>query len=290
VLTVADGRATGPFAWNDWKAALVRELYRKTLMALEKGEIPTRSDVAARAREIEAYEPTLAGRAEEILATLPPSYLAATSIPDMVDEIRMLLDPPGPGEVRMRFEPGTEPDQIALITCVPDRPGALARTAGTLALNRVGIMKAQAFSTTSGVALQRFIIDIDEPTRQKVAADLAAVYSGRLALEAELQRKARMYNAVAGAEPEVRILQDASPHSTVIEVRSPDAMGLLFAIAAAVGELDLDIHVAKIDTLGSRVVDVFYVRTPWGEKLSGEQGDAVDRAIRHRIATLLGAG
>lgn len=288
VLTVADGRSTGPFAWNEWKASLVRELYRKTLMALEKGEIPTRSDVAARSREVESYEPTLAGRAEEILSTLPPSYLDSTSIPDMVDEIRMLLDPPGPGEVRVRFEPGTEADQTALIACVPDRPGALGRTAGTLSLNRVAILRAQAFSTTTGIALQRFIVDISEAARRKVIGELEAVYSGRLALEAELQRKARTYNAPRGIEPEVRILQDASPHSTVIEVRSPDALGLLFAIAAAVGELDLDIHVAKIDTMAERVVDVFYVRTPWGAKLSPEQGAAVERAIRHRIATLLG--
>jgi [protein-PII] uridylyltransferase len=201
----------------------------------------------------------------------------------------MLLDPPAPGQVRVRFEAGTEPDQTALIACVPDRPGALARTAGTLSLNRVGIMRAQAFSTTTGIALQRFIVDITGATRHRVIEDLEAVYSGRLALEAELQRKARTYNTSAGAEPEVRILQDASLHSTVIEVRSADAMGLLFAIAAAVGELDLDIHVAKIDTLGERVVDVFYVRTPWGAKLSAEQGAAVDRAIRHRITTLLGA-
>ena len=286
VLTVADGRATGPFAWNDWKAALVRELYRKTLTALEKGEIPTRSDVAARSREVEAYEPTLAGRAEEILATLPPSYIDATSIPDMVDEIRMLLDPPAPGRVRVRFEPGTESDQTALIACVPDRPGALARTAGTLSLNRVPILRAQAFSTTTGIALQRFIVTIDEGDHAQVTADLDAVYSGRMALEAELERKAKTYNKPAATHPEVRILQDASPHSTVVEVRAPDTLGLLFAIAAAVGELDLDIHVAKIDTLGPRVVDVFYVRTPWGDKLSPEQGDALRDAIRHRVARL----
>ena len=194
---------------------------------------------------------------------------------------------PGPGQVRVRFEPGTESDQTVLIACVPDRPGALARTAGTLSLNRVPIMRAQAFSTTTGVALQRFIVDIEDRQQDQVRADLEAVYSGRLALEAELERKARTYNR-RPAEPEVRILQDASPHSTVIEVRSPDALGLLFAIAAAVGELDIDIHVAKIDTLGHRVVDVFYVRTTWGDKLSPEQGEAVHAAIRHRIDRLLG--
>jgi len=46
--------------------------------------------------------------------------------------------------------------------------------------------------------------------------------------------------------------------------------------------------VAKIDTLGDRVVDTFYVRSPWGAKLSDEQADELTLAIRHRATRLLG--
>jgi [protein-PII] uridylyltransferase len=286
ILTVADGRATGPEGWSEWKATLVRDLYKKTLAALETGALPQRSDVRAKAEEIEAYEPGLAGRALEVLETLPPSYLASTHLPDMVDDIRLLLQPPKRGDLRYRLDEGTERGEAALTLCVPDRPGALARTAGVLALHRISVLRAQAFSTTDAVALQRFIVSTDGgPTWPEVVTSLEAAYSGRLALEARLDRKIRDYGQVA-SEPDVRVLQDASEHSTVIEVRTSDAIGLLYGIAAALGDLDLDIHVAKIDTLGARVVDVFYVRDGWGGKLNDDQVSEVRRSIHHRLSRL----
>lgn len=287
LLTIADGRATGPEGWSDWKGALARTLYLKVMTALETGELPARSDVAGRAREIEAYEPALAGRAEEVLATLPPSYLAATTVPDAVDDIRLLLLPPRPGQVKHRIDPGTESGQMSLTICVVDRPGTLARTAGVLALHRVSVRTANAFSTTAGTALQRFVVDVREDLAwDDLIADLSAAYSGRLALEARLDRKVAEYRPPAQVRPEIRVLQDESEHSTVIEVRALDALGLLWAITTSLSELDLDIHVAKIDTLGARVVDVFYVRSGWGEKLNDEQALEVQRSIEHRVARL----
>ena len=286
ILSVADGRATGPEGWSEWKAALVRDLYKKTLVALETGTVPLRSDVRSKAEEIEAYEPGLAGRALDALETLPPSYLASTHLPDMVDDIRLLLQPVKRGALRHRLDQGTETGESALTLCVPDRPGALARTAGVLALHRISVLRAQAFSTTGSVALQRFIAATTSPEAwAAVLADLEAAYSGRLALEARLDRKIRDYGERT-PEPDVRVLQEASEHSTVIEVRTSDAIGLLYGIAAALGDLDLDIHVAKIDTLGARVVDVFYVRDAWGAKLNDEQVAEVRRSIRHRLTRL----
>ena len=106
ILTIADARATGPQAWSDWKAALVGELYRKAVIALETGELPARSDIVEKAREVEAYEPSLAGRAEELLTTLPPSYAESTAVEDIADELRMLLQPPQPGQVKTRVYEG----------------------------------------------------------------------------------------------------------------------------------------------------------------------------------------
>ena len=289
LLSVADGHATGPEGWNDWKGALVRELYLKVMNALETGELPARSDVAARAREVEAYEPALAGRAQSILQSLPPSYLSATSLPDVVDDVRLLLSPPKPGQVKHRVDEATEAGQLSVTVCVIDRPGTLARTAGVLALNRASVLTANAFATTDGFALQRFIVKPTEAVSwDSFGADLDAAYSGRLAIEARLGKKVLDYKPAAPIVPEVRVLQDESAHSTVVEVRAPDALGLLWAIAASLSELDLDIHVAKIDTLGQRVVDVFYVRSAWGEKLNDAQAGEVRHAIEHRVTKLFG--
>ena len=52
-----------------------------------------------------------------------------------------------------------------------------------------------------------------------------------------------------------------SNQSLVIEVRCTDRIGLLHDLAAALHELALDVDVAKVDTRGTRVVDVFYIRS-----------------------------
>lgn len=287
VLTAADGRATGPAAWGEWKATLVRELYRKTLMALETGRIPARSNIVERARQIEAYEPSLAGRVEQVLSTLPPSYVDSASVPDMVDEIRLLLQAPGSGEVRFRIDETGESGQAVITICARDRPGTLARAAGVLALNRISVLHAQAYSTSDGLALERFIVRPDPHTAWAIFEDqLRAAYSGRLAVEPHVERKAREYKPPAAIVPAVTVVEEASPDSTVIEVRAPDALGLLYAITSGLTDLDLDIHVAKIDTLGSRVVDVFYVRTLWGSPLDSAQTAEVQRSIEHRVGRL----
>ena len=289
VLTAGDGRATGPAAWGEWKATLVRELYRKTLMALETGRIPARSNTIERARQIEAYEPSLAGRAEQVLATLPPSYVDSVPVPDMVDEIRLLLQAPGSGEVRYRIDESSEAGQAVITICARDRPGTLARAAGVLALNRISVLHAQAYSTSDGLALERFIVQPDPHISWTTFEEqLRAAYSGRLAVEPHVERKAREYKPATAILPAVTVVDEASPDSTVIEVRAPDALGLLYAITSGLTDLDLDIHVAKIDTLGSRVVDVFYVRTLWGSPLDGAQTAEVQRSIAHRVERLFG--
>ena len=291
LLTVADGLATGPAAWNDWKGTLVADLAARVLHVLERGAPPSPGDPEALAAAIEVARPALAGQAARLLATLPDSYvttLAAVEVAELAEELELLADPPGPGVVRYRVDPSGDGHGLVTV-CAADRPGTLARTTGVLALHRVSVLRAHVWSTSAGLALQRFAVQAPATLRwQRLGADLDAAWSGRLAVEARLERKARDYRAAAPVEPDVRVLPDESAHSTVVEVRAADALGLLHAIAAALGDLDLDVRVAKIDTLGDRVVDTFYVRSPWGAKLSDEQADELTLAIRHRTTRLLG--
>jgi [protein-PII] uridylyltransferase len=287
ILSIADGRATGPEGWTEWKNALVSDLYRKALITFETGSPPPPSDVMGKVRAVEAIAPELGGRAHALIEAMPRSYLESVPPPEMADDVRMLLNPPAPGEIRHRVDAGDASGRATITVCVVDRPGTLARSAGVLALHRIAVRRAQAYSTASGLALERFVVDA--PSRAAIDAfvsDLAGAYAGKLSVDARLARKVSDYRPSAPVTPDVRVLDDASEHSTVVEVRAPDALGLLYAITSGLSDLDLDIHVAKIDTLGSRVVDVFYVRTSWGTKLGPEQSAEVARSIEHRVARL----
>jgi [protein-PII] uridylyltransferase len=288
LLTVADGLATGPAAWNDWKGALVADLAARVLHVMERGAAPGPGDPEALARRIESARPALAGQAGRLLATLPSSYPSSVDAVELADELELLADPPGPGGVRYRVDPSGDGHGLVTV-CAADRPGTLARTTGVLALHRVSVLRAHAWSTSDGLALQRFAVQAPASLRwERLGADLDAAWAGRLAVEARLERKARDYRPPSPVEPDVRVLPDESAHSTVVEVRAGDALGLLHAVAAALGDLDLDVRVAKIDTLGDRVVDTFYVRSPWGAKLSDAQAAELTLAVRHRTSRLLG--
>ena len=288
LLTVADGLATGPAAWNDWKGTLVADLAARVLHVLERGTAPGPGDPEALARKVEAAHPALAGKAARLLATLPDSYPSAVDVDELAEELELLADPPGPGGVRYRIDPSGDGHGLVTV-CAADRPGTLARTTGVLALHRVSVLRAHAWSTSAGLALQRFTVQAPATLRwERLGADLDAAWAGRLAVEARLERKARDYRPLSPVEADVRVLPDESAHSTVVEVRAADTLGLLHALAAALGDLDLDVRVAKIDTLGDRVVDTFYVRSPWGAKLSDDQADELGLAIRYRTTRLLG--
>jgi [protein-PII] uridylyltransferase len=83
----------------------------------------------------------------------------------------------------------------------------------------------------------------------------------------------------------VSIDDRGSSDHTVIEVLTKDRPGLLFTLAQALHELSLTIHVAKINTEGTRVADVFYVSEIDGSKL--EPG-ARTSEVRSALLSTLG--
>jgi [protein-PII] uridylyltransferase len=67
---------------------------------------------------------------------------------------------------------------------------------------------------------------------------------------------------------------ESSTETTVIEVRAPDAVGVLYRLAATLRDVDLDIRSAKVATLGHEVVDVFYV-----DRIAEDRHEPVRRAL-----------
>lgn len=247
-LTEADSLATGPAAWGRWKANLVHELVHRTGYILAGGA----------AAEVRDDFPT-----EEHLVLL---RAGATVLHG-------------------------EADQLTVVA--PDRPGLFSRVAGVLALHGLAVLDA-AVTTLDGMALEVLRVESSfgpTITWDKVVADLEKVLEGRLALQARLAERARVYaghgqRAPRHEPPRVVVDNRASRDSTVVEVHAPDSIGILYRITRALAELELDIVSAKVQTLGDRVVDAFYVRDATGGKLDDPSLLVeVERALLHELAT-----
>ena len=196
------------------------------------------------------------------------------------------------GDVVARMQAGStvvRADPPLLLVVAPDRPGLFSRVAGTLALKGFTVLAADAYSD-EGMAASRFRVDAGgiEVDWDEVTADLRRAVDGRLAIEARLSARTgrrRAGGGVLDVEPSVRFDNHASATSTVVEVRCDDRLGALYRITRAFADLDLDIRVAKIATLGHEIVDAFYVRSSSGSKLTDRDHlREIERAVLHQLS------
>jgi [protein-PII] uridylyltransferase len=182
-------------------------------------------------------------------------------------------------------------DRLTVVT--RDRQGLFSRVAGVLALHGLAVLDA-AVTGRDGMALEVFRVESSfGPTIswERVLADVEQVLDGRLALQARLAERARVYGrrstvSPAQAPPRVVVDNGASRDATVVEVHAPDSIGELYRITRALAELDLDIVSAKVQTLGEQVVDAFYIRDSMGRKVEDPALLVeIERGLLHELAT-----
>lgn len=303
LLAVADGRATGPTAWTDWTASLVASLVTKVRAVLEQTHPDEVGDGAVvTARDAQELAPELGSSADEVrdhLARLSSRYAAAVSPRAVVRHALMARTRPTPTEVRTRVTPGEDdPDGFdgidELDVVALDSHGWFAKVAGVLALHGGSIVAADAFSRDDGLAVDTFKVQRPEGAGgswwARVEGDLADAAAGRLAVRARVTRKARTDERRVAKLPEVpttvEVQEDPAGRSTVVEVRTLDRIGVLYAIATALAELELEIVVARIATIGHEVADVFFLRDGDGSQLSEDHLAELELAVTAAVEEL----
>ncbi len=303
LLAVADGRATGPAAWNDWVGTLVRTLVGKVAAVLDD-QVPDMlaDEAAATARAAQALAEelgTTSERVREHLARMSTRYAAAVTPRAVVRHTLMAEHALDPGELRTRVTPGAQdPDGVdgvdELDVVALDAPGWFARVAGVVALHGGQILAADAFSRTDEVAFDTFRVRRPSGATgswwARVEGDLVDAAVGRLAVRARVHRKARERSPRPGRVSDVPTTitfdEDPSGRATIVEVRTGDRLGVLYAIASAIAELELDIAIARVQTLGHEVTDVFYVRDQRQGPLDTDQRAELELAITSALTDL----
>ena len=181
-----------------------------------------------------------------------------------------------------------------LVVIAPDSVGLFSRVAGVLALNGGDVLEASAASDF-GMGLEVFRVAASngaEPPWDRIIDDLHRSVNGRLAIDARLAERQKLYESRRTATarpmtPTVVFDNNGSANATVLEVSCPDRIGVLYRITKALHEFDLDIVSAKVQTLMHDVVDTFYVREAGGgSKLVDPEFLAeIEKGLLHALRT-----
>ena len=197
----------------------------------------------------------------------------------------------GAQEIRSASVEGSRAGTYEITVVAADRPGLLSLIAGALTLARLSILSAQVFTTEDGVAVDLFEVEgafeteVREERWREFRTTLRRAIEGRVSLDHRVREKRRHYPAPRiGVPIRVGVDNDASDFFTVIEVRAPDRIGLLFDVTRTLADQRLDVHIAKVATYAEHVVDAFYVRDELGRRVEDpERVEALEEAVRARL-------
>ena len=273
VLTCADVRGTNPKLWNSWKASLFHDLYEKTRRALRRGlETPVDKDELVRenqagARALLAAAGFAQDAVESVWHRLPEAYFLRYTPAEIAHHTQVLATPDAGGEAeRVAVETQSGSGTTAVLIYAPHRRHSFARATAVLDQLGLNIVDARITPVGNDYSLDTYhvleedgtmIIDAERLTEigQSLWVSLRRSRDTPLAVSRRAPRQLRVFRTAT----QIAINVDERNARSVLELVAGDRPGLLCDVGKVLWEESVELHAAKIGTMGERAEDVFYV-------------------------------
>ena len=248
ILTTADIIAVGPDRWTNWKDKLLTALYT-TINAHFSNDSKT------------AKAPT---------PNTPKDW----------------------DHTSTRIEITQNDDKNATIIEVftKDKPALFSTLTGALAASGANIIEARIHSFDDGTAADIFTVQNlsaqpitkkhrHDEIRQNIEKAINTKTSFKTAIKKH-QQNPKDKDLVFDVPTKITIDNDVSTDHTFIEIHARDRHALLYDISTTLTAHKLGISLARINTLGLKAEDIFYVKTKDGKKLTNKKiQDTLTKAL-----------
>ncbi|HEY3500756.1 MAG TPA: [protein-PII] uridylyltransferase [Polyangiaceae bacterium] len=303
LLTVCDVSMTSLGALTSWKARVLEQLYLSTdhLLASGRGSSHGEDRLEKVRRSVRDLCPERGEREflDHFLEAMPERYLYTNEPADIVRHSRFARAAQMK-QVNVTVMTTAAP-YVELGFIADDRPGLLAMITATLAASHFKILSAQVHTWVDQFGRTRALDLFWVRRGQTPTAVQGAVPRIQRDFERLLSQELTPAELVTGGSkrstwsdrPTPNIATDiyvdnrVSANQSVIEVTTKDQVGLLFWLSHSLQLLGLTISLAKINTEGNQVADVFYVTDEKGAKVTDpERIETIKMRIQSMIAHL----
>lgn len=293
-LTVADINATNPKLWNTWRASLMRQLYTYARDVIRSGlgrPVDYQmliEDTKFAASELLVNNFSLA-EVEKVWQELGDEYFVKESANEIAWHTQAILqhgDNPEP-LVLLRAHRNAAEDAVQIFIYTRDQPNLFATTVAVLDRMNLDVQDARiitattSFSLDTYLVLDRFGTLLTDPDRErKVKAALVDALSHSDQYPGIMQRRIPRHLRHFDVQNTVDIVLNPTLQQHMVEISTLDQPGLLARIGALFMLQGLDIHSARIATLGERAEDIFFVTKKNGILLSREEVKAFAKTLK----------
>ncbi len=291
LLTLADGMGTSDQNWSDWKEGLVWTLYRRTARWLEGGIgaiEQTRRDRESRKEAVEtALGPSFRDETDAHFHFMPARYFQMFG-PDEIREhillfreflVRRNRDESLALAPALRWIHRPEKGHTEVWVCGWDRHGLLERIAGAFLSVRLNILGADIFTRTDSLVLDIFRVagtnlqpvenprDISNVEKRLAESMRHLEYDFMPLIGSETRLLTYRLSQEFDLPTRINIDNESHPVYTLIDIQTPDRLGLLYDLLRAMAENGVSIEISRITTEMDVAMDSFYVYGPDGRKI-----------------------
>jgi len=293
LLTVADIRGTSPVVWNAWKARLLESLYHATKRAIEEPAFHAKQTIASRIKE--ASEKLrrfgLSAHAyEQLWQQFGENYFVRHESDEIAWQSRLLTPHLHTQEpiVRARLSPYGDGIQVMIYT--KDKNDLFARICNFFDRMGYGIVEAKIYTTSHAYALDSFIV-LDQSGKSVsysgllkfIETGLTSKLEESNALESPLKGRLSRQVKHMPIQTQITITEETENNNHKLDIVANDRPGLLATLAQQFLKHDIELHNAKINTLGNRAEDTFLISARNSQRLDKHSIQSLSQALMTEI-------
>lgn len=282
VFTIIDIKSTGKSTLTNWKRAILSSLYESTLQILQRG-VPIATPRTQLQRELvdkEGLKPELANFVAQRMKTFrPSSYWNYFTTRRIFHHFQIFYEQKDKLSFTPVIEIEVEPAYTTLSIFFKDNFQFLAEIAGVISSVGLNIIGLRNFSDSQNFAIVIVQItnskgsgDISQERLEKLKENLVLVYEKKSALENLLNNPSEWFFSSpipeGMVEEKIEFDNQSSDEYTILEVRLPDSIGLLYRILKELLKFPIKVEFIKVSTSADYAYDSFYLKTKEDTKIS----------------------
>ena len=272
LLTVADINGTNKKIWNNWKANLLLELYKKSLDFLSTNQSEKKTHNIEKIKKNVTNKLSLYGyETKSILEFLnnnfSDEYFGKFNIRDLVWQIRTIYGQNLKKKQLIKFKLGNLDEGITILVHLPERKDLFHDICCFLNNENYPIYQADIYTTKTNYALD--IIKVSSQTALSISAKFFEHMEKKFLDFLNSNNKDKIREKTNPSRQlksfpinyTVEIISHNLPDHYYIVISGADKPGILIKLTKVLSNNKLNIISAKINTLGDRVEDSILVRT-----------------------------
>jgi [protein-PII] uridylyltransferase len=260
LMTYADMNAVNPSFWSRWKAYLFHDIYEATMKHLKgAGQDLLCIDDA---------------RLRDFVKEMPERYLISNTIENIRSDYDLSLKINDAG-LAMSISANTD-GTAELVIVTTDRSGLFMRIARALGIKGLNILRSRLYTGKNNLVVDKITVsNWKDVWWHGMESELRNELSQTLVSEGSPNIGSAVYESCSPMPVTVRLRKftevdnDSSADYTILELFSPDRLGLLYDISVRLNDCGIDILSAVINTDDGIAHDVFYIHKA-GMKLDAE--------------------